>query len=116
MDDKLVIEGLGTECRIGVTEAERATPQKIQLDLELAIDAAKAAAHDDVRDALDYAALVSTVTQHVQRKPYHLLETLAEDVASHILSKFPTTNVRVRIKKRALPSIEYAAVEVVRKK
>ena len=41
MDDRLVIEGLGVECRIGVTEAERATPQKIQLDLELAIDAAR---------------------------------------------------------------------------
>ena len=45
------------DCRLGVYEWERRSPQTVWLDVELAIDAARAAARDDVRKAVDYAAL-----------------------------------------------------------
>lgn len=116
MPDTLVISELAAQCRVGVSEEERATPQPIWVDLEVAIDAAAAARRDDVQDALDYAALVSTVKQCVESKPYHLLETIAEDVAAVVLQRFETKQVFVRVKKRALPGIGYAAVEITRTK
>ncbi len=114
--DKLVIKELRAQCRIGVTEAERASPQTLWLDLELEIDAAKAATRDDVSAAVDYAELVTDVTRYVGSRPFQLLETVAEEVASLILKQFDTPEVVVRVKKHALPGIDYAAVEVVRGK
>lgn len=114
MTDKLLIKDLVAECRIGVYDWEKQTPQNVWIDLELAIDAAKAAASDDVQAAIDYGRLVTRVKQHAQHKPFGLLETLAETLAALILKEFPTPQVTVRIKKRALPGVEYAAVEIIR--
>ncbi len=114
MNDKLCLNGLVVPCRIGVTEAERAAPQRIGIDLELAIDAARAAAHDDVREAIDYAAVVGVVSRHVQGQAHRLLETVAEEIAAVVLQEFPTPRVTVRVTKRAVPTIDSASVEVTR--
>ena len=113
--DKLIIKDLVAECRIGVLDAEQATPQPIWVDLELAVDAADAASTDDVARAVDYACVVTTVRDQMQRKPYRLLETLAEDVAGVTLRTFGVHEVRVTAKKRALPGLDFAGIEIVRR-
>ena len=112
--DRLIIEDLRVDCRIGIFDWEQATPQTISIDLELAIDAARAAARDDVGDAVDYGQLVTAARELAQGKPYRLLETLAEAIAGLILGGFEVPQVTVRVKKRALPGIGSAAVEVQR--
>ncbi len=114
MPDKLVISDLVTECTIGVHEWEQAQLQNIWIDLELEINAAQAASRDDVHATVDYGRLVTAVKQHVQRKSFHLLETMTEGIAALILKEFPTSRVMVRVKKRALPGVDYAAVEITR--
>ncbi len=114
MADTLIIQELAVDCRLGVHEWEQAAPQTIWIDLELAIDASRAAARDDVREAVDYARLVAAVKARAQAQSYHLLETLAEVIAADVLQQFGVSQVRVRVKKRALPGIGYAAVEVMR--
>jgi len=114
MTDKLIIKDLVAECRIGVFEWEQQTPQNIWIDLELEIDATRAAAQDDLKQAIDYGRLVTAVKQHAQHKSFRLLETMAEEVAALILKEFLTTQVLVRVKKRALPGVDYAAVEISR--
>ena len=113
--DTLRIDGLVVQCRLGVHEWEQAAPQTVWVDLELAIDAAKAAAQDDVRAAVDYSALVAAVTQQAQGHSYRLLETMAEDIAALSLQRFKTAQVLVRVTKKALPGIGSAAVEIVRR-
>ena len=114
MSDKLVLKDLAVECRIGVFAWEQAAPQPIWIDVELAIDAARAAKQDDLQQAIDYGRLVTAVKQHVQRTPFKLLETMAEAVAALILKEFNTSQVVVRVKERALPGVDYAAVEITR--
>ena len=116
MSDTLIIKDLVAECRLGVLESERQAPQTIWIDLDVSIDAARAAAHDAIEEAVDYARLVSEVRGLVARTPYRLLERVAEDVAALVLKAFAVPEVRVRIKKRALPGIDYAAVEVRRRR
>ena len=115
MTDTLSIQDLSADCRIGVFDWEQAQPQTIWIDLALAIDAAKAAERDDVVATVDYGRLVTSVRSLVQGKPYRLLETMAEEIATLILREFPTAQVRVRVKKRALPGVEHAEVEIVRR-
>lgn len=112
--DTLIISGLVAQARLGVTGQERESPQQIWIDATLSIDAAKAALRDDVRDAVDYGELVSRLQQHVAGKPVKLLETLAEELAALILKDFAVPRVTLRVKKRALPGMDYAAVEVTR--
>lgn len=116
MPDTLYIRGLLAQCRIGVFEWEQANPQALWIDLELEIDAAKAARRDDVAEAIDYGTIVTRVKGLVQERPYHLLETMAEKIAVFILAQFATSKVLVRVTKRALPGIESAAVEVLRQR
>ena len=112
--DKLIISDLVASCRIGVTAEEQARPQHIWIDLELQIDAARAAATDDLNHAVDYARLVTVVRDFAQGNTHTLLETLAEKIAALVLKEFHPPQVLVRIKKRALPDVGYAAVELVR--
>ena len=90
MADKLLICKLAARCRLGVFEWEQANPQDVWIDLELAIRAAKAARRDDVKEAVDYARLVTAVKQLVEQTPYRLMETMAEEIAALILKEFGT--------------------------
>ena len=112
--DRLVIHNLAVSCRLGVFEWERKTAQTVRIDVELAIDAARAAKRDDMRDAVDYGRLVTSIKMLAQQRTYNLMETLAEAIASLVLEEFGTPRVRVVVKKRSLPGIGYAAVEVER--
>ncbi|PIQ83831.1 MAG: dihydroneopterin aldolase [Candidatus Omnitrophica bacterium CG11_big_fil_rev_8_21_14_0_20_63_9] len=113
MPDRLIISDLEAQCRIGVFEWERAQPQPIWIDLELPIDAARAAERESVEDTVDYARLVQAVKRVAEERTYRLMETLAEAVAQAVVQEF-APRVSVRVKKRALPGIAYAAVEVER--
>ena len=115
MSDTLILREIVAECRLGVFDWERATPQRIWVDVELEIDAAKAATRDDVRRAVDYARVVTRVREVAKRQPYRLLETLSETIAAAILEEFQTPRVRLRVKKRAMEGVDYAAVEVERR-
>ena len=112
--DQLTISNLTAKSQIGVTEEERSTPQTVWIDLTLAIDAAVAARRDRIEDTIDYAALVAEVRDIAQRTPYRLLETLAEHIATVATGRFKVPEIRVKVKKRALAGIDYAAVEIVR--
>lgn len=116
MNDKLCLNGLAVNCRIGLTEAERAVPQTVWIDVEAAIDAHAASVHDDVRKAIDYAHLVDVVTRHVPRRSCRLMETFAEELATLLLQEFPIPEVTVRVTKRALPTIDSASVEITRRR
>ena len=114
MADTLILHDIIASCRIGIYEWEQKTPQDVWVDVELAIDASTTAASDDVADAVDYAQLVKAVIGEAKRRPCRLLETLAERIAARVLDVSGMPRVRVRVKKKAMPEIGYAAVEIER--
>ena len=103
------IRGLRAQAVIGVYEWERHIRQTLVLDLEIASDTARAAASDQIADALDYAAISSRVIALVEASEYQLLETLADAVARMITREFGVPWLRLRLSKPAA----VAAAEVV---
>jgi len=93
------IRGLRAQTVIGVYEWERHIRQPLVLDLEMASDTVRAAASDQIADALDYAALSGRVVALVEASEYQLLETLAEAVARMITREFGVPWLRLRLSK-----------------
>ena len=80
-------------------------------------DIRDAARSDSLKDALDYAKIVSLVVELADGQDFHLIETLAERIAGRVLSDFGCDTVRVMVKKRTpvLSSrVGFVSVEIVR--
>ena len=98
--DAIFLRDLRIETTIGVHEWERRIRQTVVLDLEVATDAARAAASDRIEDALDYEALAARVTEFVSGSQFRLVETLADRVAALVREEFAVPWVRLRLDKK----------------
>lgn len=93
------ITGLRAQAVIGVYDWERDIRQALVLDLEMASDTARAAATDQIADALDYAAISARVIALVEGSEYQLIETLAEEVVQMVSRDFGVPWLRLRLSK-----------------
>lgn len=115
--DRILIEGLQVDALVGVYAHERDAAQPLLLEIELAYDNTRASARDDVADTLDYALVCDTTRAFVAQRAPQLLETLAEALAAHLLERFATPRVRIRIRKPLAAQALGAAsvgIEIVR--
>ena len=113
--DVIHIRNLRAWTLIGVHDFEREARQELRLDLWLWGDTRAAAASDDVGDTIDYAAVARSVREHAGRASHHLVETLAEEVASLCLSEFGALDVCVAIHKPgAVPGADTVGVTITR--
>jgi dihydroneopterin aldolase len=99
--DTIFISEFKLDALIGIYAWEREVPQTLQIDLELAVDAARCAQSGRIGDTVDYAAVVKRIGETVSGRHYALIERLAEDIAAMVLREFATPWVRVSIAKLA---------------
>lgn len=114
--DVLRVGGIVAEVRIGVTPEERATPQRLVLDLAIHLHTRVAAATDDLGATIDYARAAESALAALARREYKLLETAAEAVADEVL-QLGARRVTVRLRKREPPmhvAAEWAEIEITR--
>jgi dihydroneopterin aldolase len=97
--DIVFIKALRVDTVIDVYDWERDIRQTVVLDLELASDNRRAAARDEIDDALDYAAISSRVLSFIEASEFQLIETLAERVAAVIIEEFTVPWLRLRLSK-----------------
>ncbi len=114
--DNILIEDLEVFYRVGVPEAERATPQRLLLTLEMNVDFSKAAETDALQDTIDYAAVADALAQFGEGRSWRLLEKLACDIADFVLGKYRLNSATVTVKKFVLPAAKHVAVSVFRKR
>jgi dihydroneopterin aldolase len=115
--DRVWLMGVQCRCRVGVPAAERRRPQKILFDLGLEVDASRAAARDDVREAADYEAVEKAVRAGAEAGERALVETLAETAAAAALRAAPAASaVTVRVHKApgTMPKTRVVVVEIRR--
>lgn len=103
MNDRITITGLCVETHIGVTEKERAHPQDVVIDLEVAADLGPPGTTDDIDETVDYDALVTQVATLVRTSECNLLERLAAKIAEEVSGKPGVMGVTVRVQKQHAP-------------
>lgn len=107
--DIVYIRGLQIETVIGIYDWEREVHQRVVLDLEMATDIRRAAASEQIGDALDYAAISLRLIAFVGGGSFLLIETLAEQCAELVMREFDVPWLRLRLAK---PTAVAAAHEV----
>ena len=113
--DRLLIKNLLVRGIVGINEWERRLPQDILINLEVFVDTSPAGQSDDVEDSLNYRSLTKAIVAFVEASSFHLVEALAEGIASLSLRDFGAERVRVRVEKPgALRFAESVGVEIVR--
>jgi len=112
--DKISIRDLEVFFRVGVSEEERAKPQRLLLTVEMAFDLGAAAVSDDLGSTIDYHAVTQRLLGFGEGKSWKLIETLATQIASTVLKEFPATSVSVEVKKFIIPQARYVSIQISR--
>jgi dihydroneopterin aldolase len=112
--DYVSIKDLSVPAVIGVHDWEREIEQTLVISVDMVADVQKAAASDNLADALDYSAVASTITAIVRDGKFHLIETAAERVAERLLADFPVTRLRLELRKPIANASYTAAITIER--
>lgn len=100
--DLIEIRGIRVQGRHGANPGERERPQPFDVDVRIEADLRAAASSDNLTDTIDYAALYAMVAQLVGSRSYTLLERLAGEILSAILTDPRVARASVSIAKPAL--------------
>lgn len=85
--DKIKLSGIEFFAHHGVLQSEKDLGQIFFADCEVFLDTSQC--NDDLRKTVNYAELASEIVSFSQKNRYNLLETLANNLAKHILTKYP---------------------------
>src|SRR6266496_3679302 len=113
-EQQIHIEQLKVFARVGVPQAERARRQRLVLNITLWPARDLRDLQDRIAQTVDYSALCPDAKSFLSRQSPKLLETLANDLASHLLRKFRVRNIIIEILKFVLKDAAYASVAVTR--
>ena len=112
MERTIIVSQLEVLARIGVPDPERETPQRLTVSMRLIPVHRQTRLDDDIANTVDYATVCEAVCIEAQARPRRLIETLAEDLAALLLTRFPLRAVEIEVRKYILPNAEYAAVRL----
>jgi 7,8-dihydroneopterin aldolase/epimerase/oxygenase len=119
MSDRIVLDGMTFQGTHGVYPEEHTTPQRFEVDVELALNLQPAGLSDDLAQTLDYGRVFETCRQIVESTRFDLIEALAEAIAHELLAEFPADEVTVRVRKpevRLGGTLRSAGVEIRRRR
>lgn len=110
--DRIRIRGLKLSTRVGVPEAERASPQVVAVDAELEPATDLSGLGDDLGRTVDYHAVSEAFKGVAAQGERRLIETLAEDLAREALGFAGVAAAAVEVRKFILPDTDWVSVSV----
>lgn len=113
-EDEIRIEELELMARVGVPDEERAQPQRLVVSLTLQPRGNFAELDDDLARTVDYALVCEELRRFVSGRRDKLIETLADEMATHLLRAFALVRVDLELRKFILPETRYVAARVSR--
>ena len=113
-DDEIRIEELELLARVGVPDEERAQPQRLTVSVIVQPRNHFGELADDLSRTIDYATICAALREFVSGREDKLIETLANEMAEHLLRRFELVRVELELRKFILPETKYVAVRVTR--
>lgn len=107
------IRELKVACRVGHTAEERSFPRLINFNLDLELELGKSFESDELKDALDYRMVVSTLQRMAGECQWSLMEKLCADLGREILALHPAIQaVHVAALKPIFPEAQGVGVRL----
>lgn len=106
---KITIADLEVYYCVGVTDEERAQPQRLLITAELFFDFSGAAAGDRLLRTIDYFVVSQRLLNFGEGRSWKLIEKVAVNAATMILSEFKPQSVTVEVKKFVIPQARYVS-------
>ena len=104
----------------GVLSEEQSVGGKFEADVDIHTDFSSAATSDSLKNTINYHMVYKFVHKLVLEKKYHLLETLASNIADALLAEYPAIKkVAFRIRKNNPPMggvVDCVEVEVIKER
>ena len=107
---KITITDLEVFYCVGVTDEERAQPQRLLITVEMYFDFSGAVTADRLTKTIDYFAVSQRLLEFGDNRSWRLIEKTAANIASMVLAEFKPAGVSVEIKKFAIPQARYVSV------
>jgi dihydroneopterin aldolase len=110
---RISLEGIQLSAYIGVYANEKRSPQPLWVDVELESELLSAARSDRLDGTIDYGAVAQRVIAVAAEHHRNLIETLAFDIATALLTEPHAQVVRVTVHKPgAVPVARDTAVTI----
>jgi FolB domain-containing protein len=101
---------------VGVTDEERARPQRLLVTVDMSFDFTVAAVSDRVTKTIDYSVVAQMLLKYGEGRSWKLLEKLSANIAESILIQFHPQAVSVEVKKFSIPQARHVSVTWVQKR
>ena len=112
--DEIHIEQLEISTRIGVPEKERSTPQRLTVSISFWPYHDRRDMADKIDNTINYSIVAEETKNFVRDQSTNLIETLADQLATHLLKTFRIQKVTVELRKFPLEDAKHVSVTVTR--
>jgi dihydroneopterin aldolase len=112
--DQVCVEQLEVSARVGVTESERAQPQRLSISLTMCPRRPLVDLGDDIRNTIDYSVVCVETKEFIRNRTDKLIETLADSLAAHLVQRFAMQRITIEIRKFVVPDAKFVAVTLTR--
>jgi dihydroneopterin aldolase len=111
---KITITDLEVSMNVGVTDEERATPQRLLLTINMEYDFSSAAISDRITKTIDYFAVAQMLLTFGEGRSWKLIEKVANDISDEILKEFQPQAITIEVKKFPIPQAKYVSVSLTK--
>ena len=111
---KITIVDLEVFYCVGITDEERAQPQRLLVTVDMSFDFSSAAISDRIEKTINYHTVAHTLLKFGENRSWKLIERLVSNMADMVMAEFKPQAVFIEIKKFAIPEARHVAVSVTR--
>jgi len=99
---------------VGVTDEERAEPQRLLITVDMSLDFTSAALSDRIERTINYAEVAQELLTYGQGRSWKLLEKLVANIADLIMARYKPLAVAVEVKKFSVLKAKHVSVSLTR--
>jgi FolB domain-containing protein len=107
---KITIVDLEVFYCVGVTDEERAKPQRLLLTVDMSFDFTSAAVSDRIERTINYQTVADDLLKFGEGRSWKLVEKLVSNVADRVLAEYKPQGVMVEAKKFSNPQCRFVSV------
>ena len=107
---KITIVDLEVQYCVGVTDEERAQPQRLLITVDMNFDFSSAAVSDRIERTINYQTVAEDLLKFGEGRSWKLVEKLVDNIADRILAEYKPQAVLVEAKKFSVPQARFVSV------